>query len=37
MNQTDEENENAIAEWKKKASFTGSPEDLNQYVRDTMW
>ncbi|KAF8230320.1 hypothetical protein L208DRAFT_1476727 [Tricholoma matsutake] len=30
MNQTDEENKNTMAEWKKKASFTGSSEDLNQ-------
>jgi regulator of replication initiation timing len=30
MKQTDEENETVMAEWKKKASFTGSPEDLNQ-------
>jgi len=30
MKQTDKENENAMAEWKNKASFTGSPEDLDQ-------
>ena len=30
MKKTDEENKNAMAEWKKKASFTGSPEDLDQ-------
>lgn len=30
MKRTDEENETAMAEWKKKALFTGSPEDLDQ-------
>jgi len=30
MKQLDEENEKATADWKKKASFTGSPKDLNQ-------
>ena len=28
--QTDEENEKVMAEWAKKPSFTGSPEDLVQ-------
>jgi hypothetical protein len=28
--QTNDENENVLAEWKKKASFTGSPEDFDQ-------
>jgi len=28
--QTDEDNEKVMAEWKKKPSFTGSPEDLIQ-------
>ena len=36
MKQTDGENKSTMAEWKKKASFTGSPEDLEQYVRDPM-
>lgn len=30
IKQTDEENEKAMADWKKKATFTGSPEELDQ-------
>jgi len=30
IRQTDEENEKVTGDWKKKASFTGLPEDLNQ-------
>ena len=28
VGEVDEENERLMAEWKKKASFTGSPEDF---------
>jgi hypothetical protein len=30
INQTDEENEEAMEDWKKKTLRTGSSEDLNQ-------
>jgi len=30
MKQADKESEKAVADWRKKASFTGSPEDLSQ-------
>jgi hypothetical protein len=30
MKETEAENERALREWKKKATFTGSAEDLEQ-------
>jgi hypothetical protein len=30
MKETEAENERALGEWKKKATFTGSAEDLEQ-------
>ena len=30
MKQADKESKKAVADWRKKASFTGSPEDLSQ-------